>query len=184
MKYFILLVIISLTLIGCSNTLTGIDEDTYEELKDFMETYNEVADRNEFKLDKLTEEKIEDFKKMDDGDGYKLTLDEGGKDATTLRYNVRCIFDKDKNIIGYESFGMGNPKNIDMDGAVKFSDKGIQNGYAIAEVLNLNMDTFNMFYGKLMDDREEFIYKENDYEVIMKANGNIGSVSFEFLKTN
>jgi hypothetical protein len=173
-----------LVIAGCANQ--------GDELEEFVKAYNNAVDtlekNTDFEIDKLYPEKFKKIKKQDDGFGYYQILDEGKDESTTALYRVECLYDNNKNIIGYQSYGIGKLQNMYDDGSVDFSDKGISTGYIIAKALDLDIDTFDKHYQKLMDTADdegenEVSYEEKNYKITMNSDIDIGAISFKFMKT-
>lgn len=172
---------------SCSEETVKKEKKEDNELETFTEKYNVAVDNLEkntdYEIDKLYEENFEAIEKQEDGYGYKQTLDSGRPDKTTMMYNVDCIYDNDKNIIGYEVFAISDPSNQYDDGSIEISDKGISTGFLIASALDLDIDIFNDYWSALMDSSSRVSYEENGYKVTMNYDSAVSNIAFKFMKT-
>lgn len=173
---------------GCTEKTESKNSNEIE-IESFVNAYNEAVQtlegNTDIKFDELDPDEFKSFEKTKDGYGYKIVLDERKDAETTSIYELTCLYDNKKNIIGFNSFGVGNPKNYNDDGTITFPNKGIGSGYVIAKALFNDTEKFHKHYLELMDQKGPgaISYEENNYKISMEADAKLGFISFKFMKT-
>lgn len=183
---------ILLLLVGCSSVKTEIkkNSDSKDELNTFIEKYNEATETLEestkIKIEKLSKDNFNKLVKQNDDSGYRQVLDEGKSDDTTAGYEVTCLYDEDKNIIGYQSYGVGKLTESVKEGTVAFSDKGIVLGQIIATALDLDHAIVGDHFIKMMNEKEQInddSFEEKGYKISIHTDASVGGVVYKFIKT-
>ncbi|MCM3456552.1 hypothetical protein M3685_21875 [Heyndrickxia oleronia] len=192
MKKIMIAAMVLFLLVGCSSmkTETKKKTDPKDELNTFVTNYNKATETLEestkIKIEKLSKDNFKELVKQNDDSGYRQVLDEGKSDDTTAGYEVTCLYDEDKNIIGYQSYGVGKLTESEEEGTVAFSDKGIVLGQVIATALDLDHAKVGDHFIKMMNEKElinDDSFEEKSYKISIHTDAKVGGVVYKFIKT-
>jgi hypothetical protein len=170
---------------GCSIETSTSDE----EIGKFISGYNDAVDivekNTKFEFKKLNKDNFSKLEKAPDGFGFnQILINE--KDEKSL-YVLKCIYDNNKEIIGYLSYGFGDSLSTFEGGLSSFSDTSLVIGQINATALGLNPDNLSGHFTKAIKSNEEIeeqYYEESGYMVTIRTDKKVGGIIYKFMKTD
>jgi hypothetical protein len=186
-KKFMVLIFSFWLLSGCSIETDGSNG----ELAEFISKYNDAVDivekNTNFEFEKLNKDNFSKLEKATDSFGFNQILtNEIEIDAKSL-YELKCIYDNNKEIIGYLAYGLGDSLSTFEGGLSSFSDTSLVIGQINATALSLNPDNLSGYFTKAIgsnEEIEEVSYEEKGYTVTIRTDKKVGGIIYKFMKTD